>query len=93
MGKVFVETLASIQLGLRGHCEAPLERPAKHARGHWASPQPPTVLVMSKPDGFRPQRATDNARERTRTSTGFYSHQHLKLTRLPISPLALGNVE
>ena len=30
-----------------------------------------------------------NARERTRTSTGFYSHQHLKLTRLPIPPLAL----
>ena len=30
-----------------------------------------------------------DARERTRTSTGFYSHQHLKLTRLPIPPLAL----
>jgi hypothetical protein len=27
-----------------------------------------------------------NAQERTRTSTGFYSHQHLKLTRLPIPP-------
>ena len=31
-----------------------------------------------------------DARKRTRTSTGFYSHQHLKLTRLPIPPLALG---
>ncbi len=31
----------------------------------------------------------NNARERTRTSTGFYSHQHLKLARLPIPPLAL----
>ena len=27
-----------------------------------------------------------HAQERTRTSKGFYSHQHLKLARLPISP-------
>ena len=30
----------------------------------------------------------ENARERTRTSTGYKSHQHLKLARLPIPPLA-----
>ena len=37
-----------------------------------------------------PKRAgARDARKRTRTSTGFYSHQHLKLTRLPIPPLAL----
>ena len=34
-----------------------------------------------------------DARERTRTSTGFYSHQHLKLTRLPIPPLALRSLK
>ena len=30
-----------------------------------------------------------NAQKRTRTSTGFYSHQHLKLARLPIPPSGL----
>ena len=33
-----------------------------------------------------------NAQKRTRTSTGFYSHQHLKLARLPIPPLALQGI-
>jgi hypothetical protein len=32
-----------------------------------------------------------NAQKRTRTSKGFYSHQHLKLARLPISPSGLGD--
>ena len=36
------------------------------------------------------QRVVDvNAQKRTRTSTGFYSHQHLKLARLPIPPSGL----
>jgi 7-carboxy-7-deazaguanine synthase len=42
------------------------------------------VFVWSS-GGYRSGRRV-HAQERTRTSKGFYSHQHLKLARLPISP-------
>ena len=46
-----------------------------HARSPFANANGPAVA------GPR-----SHAQERTRTSKGFYSHQHLKLARLPISP-------
>lgn len=57
--------------------------------GHWDDSASGRGLSAGSPVRHALRSAATNAQKRTRTSTGFYSHQHLKLARLPIPPPGL----